>query len=1637
MSKKSKKNKILSGLLWSAVALALVLSFAQYLGVIDVQAGYGKTFNFQGRLTDSDGNYANGNYDMVFYIFENQTGGTGLWKEPHANIPVEDSVFNVSLGTTSSLDSLDFNDGTYWLEIYVEGEKLTPRRRIGGTGYSINSDHLEGLPASAFDIDRVVGYGNETSKDIYLKGQVELEHVPVSLNDTNIDSFPDDERGIFDALNYLLAGGAGSSIWEDLGASIQPKSGVSSTITGATWQGTAVADTYVAALNGASRGDVLYHDGSSWQQLSAGASGDFLKTNGVGADPAWASVSGTIAGGTVNNSMLRWNGANWIENTNITGTAAGNLNVEGLAADGLVSLGDGGDTVAINSSDWDITTGGNMSGIGNITADGNLSFSTAQVLGASPLRFEGATDDDVFSTFAFTDPTGGGNTITFQDASGTVAYTSDIPAGAGLWTDGGAYIYPTNTGTGFKVYDAGNLEIAGTFTLPNTNTITGVANYAQFSQGISVGGATTYYLNSAGSANVAGLAADGLVSLGDGGDTVAINSSDWDITTGGNMTGIGNITADGNLSLSTAQVLGASPLRFEGATDDDVFSTFAFTDPTGGGNTITFQNASGTVAYTSDIPAGAGLWTDSGAYIYPTNTGTNTRVYDNGNLQVLGGTLTMPNSNVLTGVANYAQFDLGVSVGGATTYYINSSGSANLNAGTFGGTFIANGQVGIGDGGDSVAINSGDWDITTTGNMSGIGNITADGNLSFSTAQVLGASPLRFEGATDDDVFSTFAFTDPTGGGNTITFQDASGTVAYTSDIPAGAGLWTDGGAYIYPTNTGTGFKVYDAGNLEIAGTFTLPNTNTITGVANYAQFSQGISVGGATTYYLNSAGSANVAGLAADGLVSLGDGGDTVAINSSDWDITTGGNMSGIGDISADGNLSLSTAQVLGASPLRFEGGTDDDIFSTFAFTDPTGGGNTITYQNASGTVAYTSDIPAGAGLWTDNGAYVYPTNTGTSFRVFDAGGLELTSGSIALPNSNTISGVAGYTQFSLGISVGGGTTYYINNVGSASLNALDADGQVTLGDGGDTAAVDSTNWDIAAGGDITVTGNAFEIDQSTAAGSIGVAHNDSYALNLANPDNGGRGINIAKTGAGTNTYGAYISNTGTATDSNYGLYIPNSSVNKAGLTNSANYIHTDADYSYSGTPATYGWASGLRSELMRDSGTWSGGTYGGVNAISGETFLEGSGMTLKTGIGTSGYVTLGSSVDDEDVEYIFGVHGEAFVEDSAHDVLNYSTGVNGISHGEGDIKIGVHGTAGVTGDTGSNHYGVAGEAYAGTNNTAGYFRTDDDDNLDYAVEIINASSNATADALMIETGPTTSTAANYFITFRESVTHSIIGKIQGNGAAVAYTTTGPDLAEYFPAVEDLAPAEVVTLNGAGKIERAKPGDEPFGIISTNPGFIGNFEGPDRELVALIGQVPTIVNDEGGAITAGDRITLSSIPGVGKKASAGEPVIGMALEPFQKAKGKVNVLVSALSSQLTSSGTSGMQNGLFDGDVAIKGALDVQSPMGISAFSMWSKASKWHITSEGEVYMQDIEMAEGDNKALGNTKLPAGQSEVFVPNSSVNKDSRIFLTVDEFDNIPISVKVKSKHAGQDFVLSTLDGQPASTDVSVNWLIIN
>src|SRR5258707_807269 len=73
-----------------------------------------KLMNVQGKLTDNSGTALSGTYAVTFRLYNSLSAPTSsnIWADSLA-INVSSGLFNVTLGTSSSLDNLPFNSAYY------------------------------------------------------------------------------------------------------------------------------------------------------------------------------------------------------------------------------------------------------------------------------------------------------------------------------------------------------------------------------------------------------------------------------------------------------------------------------------------------------------------------------------------------------------------------------------------------------------------------------------------------------------------------------------------------------------------------------------------------------------------------------------------------------------------------------------------------------------------------------------------------------------------------------------------------------------------------------------------------------------------------------------------------------------------------------------------------------------------------------------------------------------------------------------------------------------------------------------------------------------------------------------------------------------------------------------------------------------------------------------------------------------------------------------------------------------------------------------------------------------------------------------------------------------------------------------
>jgi len=93
-----------------------------------------KLINYQGMLTDDAGEPLDGVFDILFRIYNAESGGDKRWEENHPAVSVDQGLFNVILGSESGGMNLDFSE-EYWLEVVVAGEDM-PRIRFTSVGYA-------------------------------------------------------------------------------------------------------------------------------------------------------------------------------------------------------------------------------------------------------------------------------------------------------------------------------------------------------------------------------------------------------------------------------------------------------------------------------------------------------------------------------------------------------------------------------------------------------------------------------------------------------------------------------------------------------------------------------------------------------------------------------------------------------------------------------------------------------------------------------------------------------------------------------------------------------------------------------------------------------------------------------------------------------------------------------------------------------------------------------------------------------------------------------------------------------------------------------------------------------------------------------------------------------------------------------------------------------------------------------------------------------------------------------------------------------------------------------------------------------------------------------------------------------------
>lgn len=942
-----------------------LFGYQQFYVNVDQQFAYpseasrpGRILNFQGRLTDSGRTPITTPINFTFRLYDAETSGNVLWDSSDAGTcsldPDQDGIFSVLLGESvegcgNEITENVFSENTeVWLEVQVSSEILSPRQRIASVPYALNSETVQGFPV---DLD----------------GSINSIPVINALGEIIIGA---DNPSLIASSGAFLIQGESLLFQTETGTdgdiSFQPDGNGSVQIVSSTSTNDSL---YISNSNLTSgnliRGEVG-NDNTTYNLISL-ASGSTLDEkfvvdalgnttiDGYLAAPG-ATLSATYAGS--NPLIINGTGGQILAVNN-----DGQLSLDTQGSSGGIVLG--GDTNIYRSAADTLTTDDNFTVGDSLTVTNNLQASILAIGGISPQTYNAISDGGTAS-FASTD-----NDLFIEDILevGGQLYVNgqELTPTVQLWQENSQVLSPANstldlavggTATSSAVAqifavgdDAGYLQARGatlSSQLAHRSALTiqgSTGQTANLSSWQDSSGNDLVVIDESGSLGIGSANPSALLDVGGNGAAVSIGdgtdasvhttfagdrgfvgyASSYAVLQGGTSNGIKfnvnngtfgsgtamTLTSGGNLGLGTDTPGAQLDVRINNAAEigQIIRGTNSQT-----GYLSAWQNAAGsTLAYVSA----------DGNLAVQQYVGTTS---DSDLLSLASSELTVNGNTIMTG-------DLAVNGDDITTdgnLRITPTGTLTLNS-TGNATIDSSGDIILDADGADIAFRDGGVGFATFSNFSSdlfldivgddfivpdrltIGQTSAGGGMVNIRGGAGNAALIIDERGTQNILTAsasgtTVANLDGTGNlfieGSLADLSD--GTLSIDDDLQV---LGND----IYDS-TGVAITFDGSQNITTYGTLTLPNSNTLTGLASYVQFSNGISVGGGTTYYVDASGNGNFNNITGAGVLDInGVGTSDIAgpLNLSGGTLTrAGGNL----DITTttSGNITLNSAGTL-----------------------------------------------------------------------------------------------------------------------------------------------------------------------------------------------------------------------------------------------------------------------------------------------------------------------------------------------------------------------------------------------------------------------------------------------------------------------------------------------------------------------------------------------------------------------------------------------------------------------------------------------------------------------------------------------------------------------------------------------------
>ncbi len=694
--------------------------------------GINHTINFQGKVVNSNGtNVTDGSYTFVFKLYSVSSGGAAIWTESKS-LTVTDGVFQTNLGDLTSLPgSVDFNTDNIFLGINFNSDgEMSPRIQFTAAPYAFNSEKLGGLTAAQF---AQLSPSSAQSGSLNVTGSVQAA---TSLQAPLVDT----------ATAVALGIGTTTATSVTIGRTTTPytlQGNSSSTLTATNGSFT----TTVGFTTPTANNSILFPN----------AGGTLCTTVASTCSGTYQAAGSYLAKNAADTSSFAVTAANYLY---------GFTNSSSAVASGVLKLDNGtntGNTLLVTAS------GNPGSGSALIVANNTAGSPSGNLI---DLQVGGASKFSVNTAGAVSTS----STINGQTISSAASFTGTVTAATSLLAplvdtaSAGTLSVGTATATAVSIGTASSTTtVNGALTVASGKTLTAGGALTQS------GGTASLNASSNNPTNINTGTSTGTVTIGGGSAPLVIDSTNFDVSAAGALSGITTIATSGAINgqtisssavfTGTLTVQGSNALTlgvtgsatgaeiFKGATAaSGSITLIGQANPTGA-QTITLPDASGTVCLQASAACGFATGT-SASYIQNQNaaqqassnfwiSGTGradvsllTPLIDvpaAGTLSVGTGTATAVSigaASATTTVNGALTVATGktLTAGGALTQ---SGGAVSLNASSNNNTSIntgtSTGTITLGGGSAPLVIDSTNFDVSSAGALSGITTISTSG----------------------------------------------------------------------------------------------------------------------------------------------------------------------------------------------------------------------------------------------------------------------------------------------------------------------------------------------------------------------------------------------------------------------------------------------------------------------------------------------------------------------------------------------------------------------------------------------------------------------------------------------------------------------------------------------------------------------------------------------------------------------------------------------------------------------------------------------------------------------------------------------------------------------------------------------